>query len=91
MVRFVAFDAVFFLLPFGIYALWLLASRRPVNSAAEWETRTIGYLALAGAILLVAVLFAFIHFDTGPPGGTYIPALMENGHIVEGHIQPRAN
>jgi hypothetical protein len=42
---------------------------------------------VAVGILLVAVLFAFIHFDTEPPGGTYIPAHMENGHIVEGHIQ----
>ena len=90
MVRFVAFDAVLFLLPFAIYALWLIASRRSVGAAAEWETRTIGYLALAGAVLMIAVLVAFVHFDTAPPGGVYIPAHMENGHIVEGHIEEPA-
>ena len=90
MVRFVAFDAVFFLLPFAIYALWLVASRRAVGAAAEWETRTIGYLALAGAILMIAVLVAFVRFNTAPPGGIYIPAHIENGHVVEGHIQPAA-
>ncbi len=88
MVRFVAFDSVLFLVPFAIYALWLLGSRRSVSDAAEWTARTVGYLALAGAVLLVGVLVAFVRFDTAPPGGTYIPAHMENGRIIEGHIQP---
>ena len=90
MVRFAAFDIVLFLTPFAAYALWLLAARRPVGPSA-WETRTIGWLALAGALLTIAVLFAFIHFDTAPPGGVYVPAHMENGRIVEGHIEPRGN
>jgi hypothetical protein len=87
MARFAAFDVVLFLLPFAAYALWLVAVRRPVGLPA-WETRTIAWLALAGALLTVAVLLIFIHFDTAPPGGVYVPAHMENGRIVEGHLEP---
>ena len=87
MARFAAFDVVLFLLPFAAYALWLVAVRRPVGLPA-WETRTIAWLALAGALLTVSVLLIFIHFDTAPPGGVYVPAHIENGRLVEGHVEP---
>ena len=87
MLRFVAFDAVFFLLPFGIYALWLIATRRTLTHAPDWEIKTIGYLALAGAVLMIAVIVAFVHLDTDAPGGKYIPAHLENGKIVPGHFE----
>jgi hypothetical protein len=87
MLRFVAFDVLLFLLPFAAYALWLVVARQPVGPSA-WQARTVGWLALAGAAVVVVVLFAFIHFDTAPPGGVYVPAHIENGHIVEGHIAP---
>jgi hypothetical protein len=90
MLRFVAFDALLFLLPFAAYALWLVTARRPVGPSA-WETRTIAWLALSGAVLMIAVLLLFIHFDRAPPGGVYVPAHMENGRIIEGHIEPPAN
>jgi hypothetical protein len=88
MLRFVAFDAIFFLVPFAIYALWLAVKRRTVTNASDWEVRTIGYLALAGAVLTVIVLVAFVHFDTEAPGGKYVPAHLENGKIVPDHFEP---
>jgi hypothetical protein len=86
MARFIAFDAVFFLLPFAAYGLWLLITRRSVGGVAEWEVRTVTILSLAGALLMLAAVFFFIQYDRDPPGGTYIPAHMENGEIVPGHI-----
>ena len=88
MVRFFLFDAILFLLPFALYALWLLASRRSVSNANDWPVRTIGYLALVCAVLVIAVLIFFIHRDTDTPGGTYVPAHLENGKIVPGHFEP---
>jgi hypothetical protein len=88
MLRFVAFDAIFFLIPFAAYALWLVVTRRALPNAADWEVRTIGYLALAGAVLVLGVLIAFVHFDAEPPGGVYVPAQLENGKIVPGHFEP---
>lgn len=87
MARFVGFDVLLFLLPFAAYALWLVAVRRPVGPAA-WEARTVGWLALAGAAVIVVVLVVLVHFDTAPPGGMYVPAHMENGRIIEGHVEP---
>lgn len=86
MVRFVAFDAVLFLLPFAAYALWLIFTRRTLRQADDWTVKVIAYLALAGAILTIVALVVFIHLDTAPPGGTYVPAHIENGVIVPGQI-----
>jgi hypothetical protein len=87
MVRFVAFDLIFFLLPFGAYALWLFATRRTVRNPDDWQVKTLAWLLLAGAVLFLGVIVYFIHFDTEPPGGKYVPAHMENGEIVPGHIE----
>ncbi len=90
MVRFVLLDAIFFLLPFGAYALWLLVTRRTMRNAEDWQARTIVWLALAGAALMLAIILYFIHFDSGPPGGVYVPPHIENGVIVPGHIEPES-
>lgn len=66
MPRVIAFNALFFLLPFGIYAAWLFATRGSLGSANDWPVRTIAYLAIGGAALMVGGILAFIHFDTGP-------------------------
>jgi hypothetical protein len=87
MLRFVAFDAIFFLLPFAAYALWLVVTRRTLTNVGDWEIRTIGYLALAGAVLVIGVLVAFVHLDSDEPGGVYVPAHLENGKIVPGHFE----
>lgn len=86
MLRFLSFDAVFFLLPFIAYGLWLLATRRRIGGVSEWEVRTVATLCLIGAVLMIASILLFIHFDREPPGGTYVPAHMENGKIIPGHI-----
>lgn len=66
----------------------MVITRRTLTNVADWQVRTIAYLALAGAILVVVVLVAFIHFDTDAPGGVYVPAHSENGKIVPGHFEP---
>ena len=86
MVRFVAFDAIFFLLPFAAYGLWLLVTRRSLGGVAEWQVRTISLLSLAGAVLMIASIVLFIHFDRDPPGGRYVPAHMEDGKIIPGRM-----
>jgi hypothetical protein len=88
MARFFALDAIFFLIPFAIYALWLLVTRRTVRNADDWTVKTITYLALAGAAVLILAIVFFVHYDREPPGGRYVPAHIENGKIVPGHIDP---
>src|SRR5581483_11930785 len=87
MARFLAFDAIFFLLPFAGYAAWLVATRGSAGAAADWPVRTIGYLAIAGAALMLATLVAFTSFAGAPPGSRYKPATIENGKLVPGHFE----
>lgn len=87
MARFVAFNAIFFLLPFAGYAAWLIATRGTVGSAADWPVRTVGYLAITGAAILVASLVVFTTFSGAPPGSRYKPATIQNGKLVPGHFE----
>ena len=44
MVRLIALNAIFFLLPFAGYAAWLVATRGTTGGRRDWPARTIGYL-----------------------------------------------
>ena len=89
MFRIVALDALFFLMPFAAYALWLMVTRRTIRDPNDWTVKTIAWLALAGAVLMVTVLVIFIHLDPSPAGGgTYVPPRFKDGVIVPGHIEP---
>jgi Family of unknown function (DUF6111) len=88
MGRLVAFDALFFLLPFAVYALWLMITRGSLSNIADWQAKTIAWLAAGGAALMIVVILVFIHFQGSPIDGTYIPPhLDEDGNIVEGHFE----
>jgi hypothetical protein len=87
MARFLAFNAVFFLLPFAGYAAWLVATRGSTGNAADWPLRTIAYLAITGAAFMVAALVAFTSFGGAPVGSRYRPAAVENGKLVPGHFE----
>ncbi len=87
MARLLAFNALFFLLPFAVYAVWLRATRGTVNNAADWQGRTIAYLALGGAVIMLGAILAFTSFEGAPPGGVYHPATLDqNGRLVPGTI-----
>ena len=87
MVRFLAFNAVFFLLPFAGYGLWLVVTRGSASNAGDWTVRTIAGLAVGGIVLMTISLLFFINFQGDPPGGKYTPAVIEDGKIVPGHIE----
>lgn len=88
MLRIVALDALFFLTPFAAYALWLLFTRRTMGDPNDWTVKTIAWLALAGAIFMIGILVTFIHLETNPPGGTYVPPTFQDGVLVPSHIEP---
>ena len=88
MGRLVAFNALFFLLPFAIYAGWLLVTRGSAGNPAYWPLRTIGFLALGGALVMIAALVIFLQFSDAPPEATYRPATLgEDGRIVPGKLE----
>ena len=73
-----------FLIPFAVYALFLVATRSGLIVQASWPIHVVARLVL-GALLLVVVSFILLaHFSGAPPNSTYIPAHIENGKFVPG-------
>jgi Family of unknown function (DUF6111) len=73
-----------FLIPFAVYALFLVATRSGLLVQSSWPGHIVGRLAL-GALLLVVISFVVLaHFSGAAPNSTYIPAHIENGKFVPG-------
>jgi hypothetical protein len=88
MARLIAFNAIFFLLPFAVYAGWLAVTRGSPNNPAYWPLKTIGLLTVMGGVVVVAGLLVFIHFSSAPPGANYRPATIgEDGRLVPGTLE----
>ena len=77
-----------FLIPFVVYALFLIATRSGVLAQSSWPAHLVAKLVL-GSLLLVIVSFILLaHFTGAPPDSTYIPAHIENGKFVPGIERP---
>jgi uncharacterized membrane protein len=84
MIRPVLTELGIFLIPFVVYALFLIATRSGVLSSASWPVHMIAKLAL-GALVLVVISFVLLaHFSGASPDSTYVPAHIENGRLVPG-------
>ena len=73
-----------FLLPFGVYVLFLLATRSGILAPASWPIQMVARLALGSLLLVVLSLILLANFSGGAPNSTYIPAHVENGKLVPG-------
>ena len=76
-------------LPTGIYVGWLFVAHRVQwDGTVPWVELPWVWLAAAGVLLLVVVLFVVhLHFGTAQTG-IYVPPRWENGRITPGHIEP---
>ena len=84
MIRPVLTEVGIFLIPFAVYAMFLIATRSGVMSSSSWPAHLLAKLVL-GSLLLVVISFILLaHFSGAPPGSTYIPAHVENGKFVPG-------
>jgi hypothetical protein len=84
MIRPALTEVGIFLIPFAVYALFLVATRSGLMVPASWPVHVIAKLVL-GSLLLVVVSFILLaHFSGAPPDSTYIPAHIENGKFVPG-------
>lgn len=84
MIRPILTEIGIFLIPFAVYALFLIATRSSVLTSASWPAHLIAKLVL-GALLLVVISFVMLaQFSGAPPNSTYVPAHMENGKLVPG-------
>ena len=84
MIRPAFTEILVFLIPFAVYALFLIATRSGLMLQTSWPVHIIAKLAL-GSLLLVIVSFILLaHFSGASPNSTYIPAHIENGKFVPG-------
>ena len=84
MIRPAFTEILVFLIPFAVYALFLLATRSGLTLQSSWPVHVIAKLVI-GALLLVIVSFVLLaHFSGASPNSTYIPAHVENGKLVPG-------
>ena len=84
MIRPVLTEIGIFLIPFAIYALFLIATRSGLLVQSSWPVQIVAKLAL-GSLLMVVVSFILLaHFSGAPPNSTYVPAHIENGKLVPG-------
>jgi len=84
MIRTVAVEIGFFLIPFALYAAFLSATRAGFLHPDSWSLWKVGALTTAAIALMVVGIIFFIDRSGAPPGSTYIPAHIENGKLVPG-------
>ena len=84
MIRPVLTEIGIFLIPFAVYALFLVATRSGVFDQASWPLSLVARLVF-GSLLLVIVSFVFLaEFSGAPPESTYEPAHLDHGKLVPG-------
>jgi len=84
MIRPVLTEIGIFLIPFAVYALFLVASRSALLAPSSWPIRIMARLVL-GSLLLVVISFILLaQFSGAPPDSTYVPAHIENGRLIPG-------
>jgi hypothetical protein len=80
-------EIALFVVPFALYAIYLVATERDARDKEHWRIKALTICAAGGCLLVIASLIAFAHFGVVPPGGTYVPAHMENGKLVPGQLK----
>jgi Family of unknown function (DUF6111) len=73
-----------FLIPFAVYALFLIATRSGLVVQTSWPIQLVAKLTLGSLILVIVSFVLLAHFSGGSPNSTYIPAHIENGRLVPG-------
>lgn len=88
MARLVLFNIVFFLVPFAIYAGWLIATRGSASNPLYWPLKTIGFLALGGGVVMVGAVLLFLQVQRAPTDADYRPARIgDDGQIIPGTLE----
>lgn len=84
MIRPVLTELGIFLIPFAVYAAFLVASRSGVFIKSSWPLHVLAKLTLGALILVVVSFIVLANFSGAPPGSTYTPARVENGKFIPG-------
>lgn len=84
MIRPLLTEIGIFLIPFAVYALFLVATRSGVTAQSSWPVHMIAKLAIGSLLLVIVSLVLLANFSGAPPRSTYVPAHLEDGRLVPG-------
>ncbi|HLG82312.1 MAG TPA: DUF6111 family protein [Bradyrhizobium sp.] len=84
MIRQALTETGIFLIPFAVYALFLIATRSGLLVQTSWPIHLVARLVLASLLLIILSLVMLANFSGSPPNSTYVPAHVENGKLVPG-------
>jgi hypothetical protein len=84
MIRPALSEVGIFLIPFAIYAVFLIATRSGLMAQSSWPLHVIAKLVLGSLILVVISFILLARFSGAAPNSTYVPAHVENGKLVPG-------
>jgi Family of unknown function (DUF6111) len=82
MIRPIATEIGLFIVPFVLYAAYLVATRAGVLQPQSWTVRHLAGLIIASLILMAGSFLVLAEFGGAPPGSTYVPAHIEGGKFV---------
>ena len=85
MIRAIFGEALLFLLPFAVFALFLILKRRNPLRLAAWSDSAV-WLVIAG---LACVILAFIvtGITSERETGAFVPPHLEDGRVVPGQFR----
>jgi hypothetical protein len=87
MTRLLALNILLFLLPFAVYAGWILIARRRAVTGSDWPARIVLSLSLIGGFIMLTglvLLTAFSEVSTGDE--PYRPPALRDGQIIPGRF-----
>ena len=85
MTRAIVQGLVLFLLPFVLFAAYLVIRRRNPLLWSHWNSQSL-WLTIAGLSFVVISLIATGLLDERQTG-TYVPSHVENGRVIPGHFR----
>ena len=84
MIRPILTEIGIFLIPFAVYAAFLIATRSGLLVWSSWPLHVIAKLTIGALVLVVLSFVMLAHYSGASPDSTYVPAHLENGRLVPG-------
>jgi Family of unknown function (DUF6111) len=84
MIRPAFTEILVFLIPFAVYAAFLVATRSGLMQQSSWPAHIIAKLVIGSFLLVIISFILLAHFSGAAPNSTYVPAHIENGKFVPG-------